>query len=191
MADAAHIQELDDLARSLGAKHAAPLATALVVVDERVCLKCRVPLCPNYGFNLGCPPFVPSPEETRATLALYTTGVLVQQEIPVYPAVEYSRSHRPQVRESQIVFADLMTALERRAFRLGYRFAAAYGGGECPLCETCVGQTSGQACRRPYEARPSMEAVGIDVVATAANAGLAVSFPVVTRAVWTGHLLLD
>ena len=67
-----------------------------------------------------------------------------------------------------------MTDLERTAFKLGYRYAAAFSGGECVLCDECVGQASGEQCRHPFEARPSMEAVGIDVVATAEAAGLSV-----------------
>ncbi|HVO66192.1 MAG TPA: DUF2284 domain-containing protein, partial [Syntrophales bacterium] len=34
-----------------------------IVVDERVRLKCRVPVCDSYNKNLMCPPYVPSVEE--------------------------------------------------------------------------------------------------------------------------------
>ena len=95
------------------------------------------------------------------------------------------------LRESQNRFAHLMTDLEREAFKLGYRYAAAFSGGECVLCDECVGQTSGEACRHPFEARPSMEAVGIDVVATAEAAGLSVELPAEEHPSWTGLLLID
>ncbi len=55
-----------------------------------------------------------------------------------------------------------MSALEREAFKLGYRFAAAFAGGDCVLCEVCEGIEDG-VCRHPFEARPSAEAVGVDV----------------------------
>jgi len=54
----------------------------------------------------------------------------------------------------------------------------------------CAG-VDGQPCNHPFEARPSMEAVGIDVVATAAAAGLAIELPAAEHPRWTGLLLID
>jgi predicted metal-binding protein len=109
---------------------------------------------------------------------------------------DYAEAHEDAgaiagLRESQNTFARLMTDLERGAFKMGYRFAAAFSGGECVLCDECVGQASGEACRHPFEARPSMEAVGIDVVATAEAAGLSVELPAADHPAWTGLLLID
>ena len=50
---------------------------------------------------------------------------------------------------------------------------------------------SAEQCRHPFEARPSMEAVGIDVVATAEAAGLSVELPAEDHPAWTGLLLID
>jgi predicted metal-binding protein len=91
---------------------------------------------------------------------------------------------------AQNAFAQLMTSLEAEAFKLGYRFAAAFAGGECVLCPVCAGVDDG-VCRHPFEARPSMEAVGIDVIATARAAGLEIEMPAVERPSWTGMLLID
>ena len=91
---------------------------------------------------------------------------------------------------AQNAFAKLMTALETEAFKLGYRFAAAFAGGDCVLCEVCEGVDDG-VCRHPFEARPSAEAVGVDVIATARAAGLDIEMPAVDRASWTGMLLID
>ena len=77
-----------------------------------------------------------------------------------------------RVTAAQNAFAGLMSSLETEAFKFGCRFATAYSGGDCVLCDVCVGQGSGEPCRHPFAARPSMEAVGIDVVATAEAAGL-------------------
>jgi predicted metal-binding protein len=54
-----------------------------------------------------------------------------------------------------------MAALEKEAFLDGYWKAFALGSGPCELCRTC-----GKFCRFPHQARPSMEACGIDVFAT-------------------------
>ena len=99
-------------------------------------------------------------------------------------------AHEARLRDGQNEFARLMTALEAEAFKMGYRFAAAFAGGDCVLCDVCAGAT-GEACLHPFEARPSMEAVGIDVVATAEAAGLAVELPADEHPRWTGLLLID
>ena len=207
MAEAWHVKHLVDRAHALGADRAAPLPAASVVVDERVRLKCRVPRCSSYGRNLMCPPHVPGPDETRAALARYSDVLLVQQDIPVTQAQvddalegrTYAESRAQdadaagcenEIVASQNAFARLMSALESEAFKLGYRFAAAFAGGECVLCEVCAGVDDG-VCRHPFEARPSAEAVGVDVIATARAAGLDIEMPAVDRASWTGMLLID
>jgi predicted metal-binding protein len=202
MAEALHLQHMVSRARALGADAAAPLPAQAVVVDERVALKCRVPLCGHYGVNLMCPPHVPSPAETRDALHRYSDTLVVQQDIPlsqadvdgvVAAAEDGDAADAPsgdRLRDSQSRFAELMGALEAEAYRMGYRFAAAFAGGDCVLCEVCAGAT-GEQCRRPGEARPSMEAVGIDVVATAHAAGLALEAPAGDTPRWTGLLLID
>jgi predicted metal-binding protein len=204
LAEALHLQELVSRARQLGALSAAPLPAAAVVVDERVRLKCRVPLCSHYGHNLMCPPNVMAPDETGAVLRRYDDVLVVQGDIPVTQqqvtdtceGLPYAEAHGRldglgALRDSQNDFMALMTALESDAFKMGYRYAAAFSGGECVLCEECVGQASDEPCRHPFAARPSMEAVGIDVVATAEAAGLHVELPAEDHPRWTGLLLID
>jgi len=217
LADALHIQQMVARARELGAGSAAPLPARAVVVDERVNLKCRVPLCASYGVNLMCPPNTPTSTETRAALARYSDTLVVQLDIPLTQAavdevldgMGYAESqalgaaddggnggsaqtagYETRLRDSKNEFARIMTALEAEAFKMGYRFAAAFAGGDCVLCDVCAG-VDGQPCKHPFEARPSMEAVGIDVVATAEAAGLAVELPAAEHPRWTGLLLID
>ncbi len=218
-----HLQHLVARAQAFGADRAAPLPARAVVVDERVLLKCRVPLCTGYGVNLMCPPNTPTAEETRVALARYEDTLVVQSDIPfrqgevdaVLGGAGYAEAkaaglcqdaaavageeaslpesvadYEQRLRDSKNAFLRLMSALEAEAFKMGYRFAAAYAGGDCELCAVCVGP-GGEPCRHPFEARPSMEAVGIDVVATAEAAGLAIEMPATDRPCWTGLLLID
>ena len=227
MADALHIQQMVARARALGAGSAAPLPARAVIVDERVNLKCRVPLCASYGVNLMCPPNTPTVAETRVALARYSDALVVQLDIPLTQAavdevlegMGYAESqaagaaagaegavaggnggdaggnaqttaYKARLRDSKNEFAGIMTALEAEAFKMGYRFAAAFAGGDCVLCDVCGGAT-GEPCKHPFEARPSMEAVGIDVVATAEAAGLVIELPADEHPRWTGLLLID
>jgi predicted metal-binding protein len=60
---------------------------------------------------------------------------------------------------------DIATKLEREAFLGGCHKAFAMGSGPCRLCGEC----DKKECRHAEEARPSMEACGIDVYQTAWN----------------------
>ncbi len=203
-----HARALCERAVELGARAARPLPAHDVVVDPRVTLKCRVPLCAGYGRNLMCPPFAPTAEQFAGALRRYTVALVVQQPIPLTAAdvrrrfrgkgiaeLQTSTAYQRALAASQNAFTGVMGTLEREALDLGHAFAAAFDGGECRLCEACVAAATGTSttapCRKPFQARPSMEAVGVDVLATAAAAGLPVQMPAGDDPVWTGLLLLD
>jgi predicted metal-binding protein len=188
-------------AKELGAAAAVSLAAKNIVVDERVRLKCLVPCCPNYG-TLMCPPNVMPVSEFREILARYHHAILIQIEIPftqqdiqttsdetrladLFQTKEYEKGFRallfPRV-------YDILDGLEAAAFSLGYRFAAALGASRCYVCEECPRQGP---CKVPFRGRPSMEAMGIDVVETAKRAGLPIEFPVPEKPVINCLLLVD
>jgi predicted metal-binding protein len=85
----------------------------------------------------------------------------------------------------------LVNEVERKAMSMGFPYALGLIGGECMLCRECVGAGSGKSCRRPYEARPSMEGVGIDVIKTCTAAGLPFELPPKQEIVWSGLILID
>jgi predicted metal-binding protein len=154
-------------------------------------LKCLVPRCENYGVNLMCPPFTPPPQEFRTILSRYSYALLVAVEHidPPHPSKNSKEEVVNELAKSSRVLSDIMLMLEREALRMGYRFAAGLTGGECMFCDSCVGL--GGRCKHPFKARPSMEAMGIDVVATLKNAGVELNFPVEDRLTWWGLLLFD
>ena len=57
--------------------------------------------------------------------------------------------------------------IEREIFLMGYYKVIGFGAGPCKLCKQC----SLDGCEFPEFARPSMEACGIDVYATARRNG--------------------
>ncbi len=213
--DALH--QLEAYALERGAYRARIFPAEDVIVDERVRMKCQIPLCPHYGRTLTCPPNVPTTEEFRAALRNYRNAMLVQTrsslsgEIDSYTRKEVleffkapttTTKEKGGVREGQQNdFADvkiaavrlhkLVNEVEGRAMALGFPYALGLIGGECMLCPTCVGPCSSEACRRPFEARPSMEGVGIDVIQTSIRAGLPFDMPPKTEIVWSGLLLID
>ena len=69
---------------------------------------------------------------------------------------------------------EIAAGIESLAFRDGYYLAAGFGCGSCrgSLCDGLYCQVlDSRRCRFPLRARPSMEAVGIDVFGLAANLG--------------------
>ncbi len=132
-----------NLARDLGALEAKVIPAASVATAAWVRLKCRYG-CGGYGSSLCCPPHSPTPDETRAVLDCYERALLIHC--------------KPGVNVKQVV-----VAVERDVFLAGYYKAFGYGAGPCSLCREC----NFEACARPHEARPAMEACGIDVFATA------------------------
>jgi predicted metal-binding protein len=199
-----HLAELCSKAADYGASKAVPLPISYVVMDPRVSLKCQIPRCAHYGRNLMCPPNCVKPEEFVKSLERYKFAILVQAKIVTDLAsverrlgatslveVINDEDYRRQLRASTRSFEGILNKLERDAMMMGHRFALALSGGACSLCDECVGISSGEPCRHPFEARPSMEAVGIDVILTAENAGAGVEFPVKEDPVWTGILLVE
>lgn len=184
------MREMENLARQRGARAAKLIPAHQVIVDERVRLKCQVPLCPEYGFNLMCPPALPPVDEFRSMLERYSWALLLQVAVPVGAEDAPAREEDGYRGQSQL--HQLVNDLEGEALRRGYTLAAGLIGGTCRLCATCVGQGSAETCRHPFRARPSMEAMGIDVQDTCREAGLSLGeFPVNREVIWTGLLLLD
>ena len=185
----ARIDPIIALLKAEGASTVLSIPVSRVIVDERVRLKCQVPLCDSFHKNLMCPPFAMPVEEFRRVLGCYEEAILLQTE----GLIDILNDGKP----GRDVFApagrlhDLVNLGEREAFRAGFHFAAGLIGGCCRLCEVCVAIDNSRICRFPFRARPSMEAMGIDVVATLENAGLSLAFPVSDRVVWTGLILLQ
>ena len=139
-------------AKLLGFRKAVVVNTDTIVVAAWVRLKCRNG-CSNYGRNLQCPPHSMQPEQMRQLLKSYQRGVLVEG---VPPGKE---------------FHERLLALERQAFLSGYHKAVAFGAGPCRVCHVCPEKGP---CRNSKKARPSMEAVGVDVYETVRKAGFSI-----------------
>lgn len=181
------MQRLVSLAESEGAVNVKIVSTRDVVVDERTRLKCQVPLCPHYNRTLLCPPNVPPVSWFKSVLDRYDRAVLLQVRVDI----PEDCSEEQGVLEGAIKLHRIVNKVEKAAYNLGFRFAAGLIGGACRLCPECIGVYSSAPCRHPYEARPSMEAMGIDVYETLAKVGLTLKFPPEREVLWTGIVLVD
>jgi len=144
-------------ARSMGVSRAKIIDTKNVVVENWVRLRCLYG-CKDYSNWLTCPPHTPTPDYTRKMLGEYTKGLLMQIE-----NISFTEGTKIGVK-----FNTIVANLEREIFLDGYYKAFGMVSGTCKLCQIC---DTTKTCKHPYEARPSMEACGIDVYQTARNSG--------------------
>ncbi|KPK58314.1 MAG: hypothetical protein AMK73_09355 [Planctomycetes bacterium SM23_32] len=148
MADTADIAAVQELIGHYEPAGVARVAPADVVTAEWVRMKCRFG-CGGYGRCLTCPPYSPTPRQTRRLLDDYATAYLIW-----WGADHPSRGD--------------LAEIERQTFLAGWYKALMLASGPCGLCDPCPLE---HPCRYPYQARPAMEACGIDVYETAHRAG--------------------
>ncbi len=167
----------------LGATDARIISARQVMVDPRVRLKCLVPRCHLYGETPNCPPYTPELHEMREIIKKYEYAILMKNDVfPVEDFVDnkkWHKAHMPHQRKTH----HIVSGIEALAFNDGYYFAAGFAAGGCKttLCKgrICQFLDSGR-CRFPLEARPSMEAVGIDVYHLVSEVGWEI-YPVAHR----------
>jgi predicted metal-binding protein len=98
------------------------------------------------------------PGYTKEMIKEFSKALLMQiVDIPPEKEMRVSRKLKRIVAE-----------LEREIFLDGYYKAFGMTSGPCRLCRKC---NTEKPCKFPYEARPSMEACGIDVYQTVRNSG--------------------
>lgn len=170
----------------LGASKAIAISTADIVFNPRCRLKCIVPLCPNYRKNLMCPPFLPPFNEAKEMIQKYRWGILVIVETPV-------SQEKDKIETGSLKVYKIVSELEKAAFNKGYRFAAGFTSDSCKLCDKCViAEKNDTTCRHPLQARPSMQAMGIDVTATLEKVVTSsLEFPPKEKIMWVGMVLIE
>lgn len=157
-----------------GASMAEVIPADWVRVDERVRLKCSIPLCPHYGKNIYCPPHGPDTEIMRKALNRYTWAILFAVDV-IPPEIFSDRSmERKGAKEWAKKCHEIAGRVETLAFGEGYYLAMGFGQASCrmALCglERCL-VLDGESCPYPLKARPSMEGVGMDVYGLVTKAG--------------------
>lgn len=149
------LSELRRFALKLGIQEARIISARTVKTAAWVRFKCQFG-CSGFGECLSCPPYSPTPYETRLMIKEYSKAILLHK-----------------TGGSKVSVSGVVYKLEREAFLSGYYKAFGMGAGPCMLCRICDLK---KGCRHAEEARPAMEACGIDVFATARANG----FPIET-----------
>ena len=185
---------LRKMALKMGAVDAKIITADKVVVEDRIVLKCKVG-CPNYGKTLACPPHTPTAEEFRKIVREYSYALFMKfksrakataklakhlSKAETDPTIPQGVKAKVQEfwaawKEDKLKMLSVVLDLEKAAASKGYSLAIGLVSGYCQLCEKCTLDRA--TCVYPTKARYSEDAVGVNVQATAKNAGIKVTFP--------------
>jgi len=131
-----------------------------IVTAQWVRMKCRFG-CLEYGKTATCPPNTPSVAECERFFGEYKRAVIFHFEKSVA---------RPEDRHAWSRGVNLkLVDLEREVFLAGHVKAFLMAMDSCAICAKCTSDPA--ACKFPRRARPSAEAMGIDVYSTVLRAG--------------------
>ena len=148
-------QDLEKIFKSHGFENFKWIEPGDIVTAQWVRMKC-VFGCNEYGRTGTCPPNVPSVDECRRFFDEYTTGAVFHFQKAVKRPDERHKWTR-EVNRS-------LLKLERTVLLKGYEKTFLLFMDSCTLCKDCPGIR--QKCKHPESARPSPEAMGIDVFST-------------------------
>lgn len=184
-----------------GASRTAILDASAVALDPGAPANAHLEGCSCSTPNLMSPPLAPQPSEFEGWLRGFRTALLTETTavLPDEAWVQGSsgwrcswRRLRSDPRRWSVVLPawrrlhELTMWLERECMRSGYYLSVGFGAGDCELCPTC---DTTRLCAEPYAARPSIEALGVDVGGTREAARWA-AVPVAGELVLTGLVLV-
>ena len=182
------------MALKMGAVDAKIIPADKIVVEDRIVLKCKVG-CLKYGKTLACPPYTPTAEEFRKIVSEYHYALFMKfksrakadtelakhlSKAETDPDIPQEIKNKLQEfwvawKEDKLKMLSAVHALEKASMNKGYPLAVGLVSGYCQLCEKCTLDRA--SCLYPAKARYSEEAVGVNVQATANNAGIKAKFP--------------
>jgi predicted metal-binding protein len=131
-----------------------------IVVAQWVRMKCLFG-CGDYGRNASCPPNTPPVSECERFFREYKEVVIFHFEKKV--AKPEDRHDWTREIERRLL------GLEREVFLSGYPKAFLLALDSCSFCDACPGRRT--ACKEPRLARPTSDAMAVDVFATVRSVG--------------------
>jgi len=131
-----------------------------IVVSQWVRMKCIFG-CDEYGKNACCPPNTPSIPECECFFREYSTSVIFHFS----KQMEDPEDRHQWTRQIHIG----MLEVERQVFISGYQKVFLLPMDSCCLCKSCTSKRA--KCKKPKQARPTPEALGVDVFQTVTKIG--------------------
>lgn len=155
------MEELMQAALDCGAAKAVIIPQSQVVLSTEFRDICRSGGCGCYGRCWMCPPDIGDIEELMARVRDYPQGLLYQtigtleDSFDIEGMFEAGRAHAQVSQRLQDALSPLL--------KPGFTHLSCGG---CRLCEEACTKLTGEPCRHPDRALPSMEGYGVDVYNT-------------------------
>ena len=131
-----------------------------IIVSQWVRMKCMYG-CGEYGNNACCPPNIPDVSECERFFREYSDAVVFHFTTKV---------DKPEERHEWSKAINLnLSKLERAVFVSGYERAFMLFMDSCSICNECA--ENKEDCKNPRIARPSPEAMAVDVYSTVRQFG--------------------
>ena len=159
-------EKLISEALALGAYRASIIDVKDISLDRAFREMCERNACGVYGKCYMCPPDVGDIDTLMAEVGKYDRALVYQTVSRLEDSFDFEgmvaakKRTYPLAQKLRAVFRDM-----------GITDALHLGCGGCGVCETCAKRT-GEVCRYPELAMPSLEAYGINVSLLANAAGM-------------------
>lgn len=131
-----------------------------IIVSNWVRMKCKFG-CPDYGRIAACPPNTLSVSECREFFSEYTDIAIFH----LGKKLDSIDERHDLVRD----FDNKLLELEKEVFLAGNVKTFLLFAGSCSLCKECANLR--EECKQPYHARPTAEAMAVDVFSSVRNVG--------------------
>ncbi|MCD6297203.1 MAG: DUF2284 domain-containing protein [Deltaproteobacteria bacterium] len=165
----ANLLRLKEEAIALGANDAKIIPSDMIPIEDEIIEMCRPPNCEQYGKSANCPPHVMTPEDARQWIRTYHSALIFK--IDVSPGVLFSEEGLEVFKKVFVISA----RLEELSVARGHAFSQGLAAGSCKavFCRDipCEALINDGKCRYQSLARPSMEALGINVFRLAKDVG--------------------
>lgn len=160
------IQQIKEKILEAGATNAGIVPVEDMRFDVGFRAMCESNACGNYGKCYTCPPDCGEINELIERLKSYKTAIVYQTISPLEDSYDFEGMMEAGARHNALT--NSMTKWLKENFDGEFYHV---GAGGCRLCERC-GKLTGEPCRHPDLAIPSLEAHGVNVSELAAAAGM-------------------
>lgn len=149
--------------------------------EQRVKMNCFY--CGRYGNNWKCPPNLPDIDYEKMVREFDNAAFIwLRMEFFRGGGITYEGVRQ----ESSIVLHKALLEAEKVLYENNCSMAVSFIGGSCKLCKNGCGKDK---CNNPYLSRTPVEAIGINVVKSAKENGISITFPPENDIIRIGLLL--
>lgn len=137
-----------------------------LIFEERIKMNCFY--CGRYNVSWKCPPKVPNIDYEKM-LSEFACAALIYIQMPFK-----NRDYNIIRQESSVQLHRALLECEKWLYEHNNPTALSFIGGSCKLCKNGCAP---DRCANPYQSRTPVEALGINIIKSAAQYDITIAFP--------------